>query len=67
MSRHHQKPQTMSRDAAGWKLSHIIGSAGAAIVMCGTLTLAIVPAVYSAPAAASAAGVTVTPAENNWG
>lgn len=67
MSRHHQNPQTMSRDATGWKLTRILGSVGAVIVMCGTVTLATLPAIDSAPAAGSAPGVTVIPAENNWG
>jgi hypothetical protein len=68
MSRHHQKPQTMGRDAAGWQLRRVLGSVGAVIVMCGNVTLfATVSAIDSAPAAGSAPGVTVTPAENNWG
>jgi hypothetical protein len=77
MSRHHHKPQTMSRDAAGWQLRRVLGSVCAVIVMCGTVTLfAAGPAIDSAHAAGSAPGVTVTPAplgvtvtpaENNWG
>lgn len=68
MSRHHQKPQTMSRDASGWQLRRVLGSVGAVIAMCGTVTLfTTVPAIDSAPAAGSAPGVTVTTGENNWG
>lgn len=67
MSRHHQKPRTMSRDAAGWKLRRILGSVGAVIVMCGTVTLATVPAIHSAPATGATPAATATPDENNWG
>jgi len=67
MSKHLQKPQTMSRDAAGWKLRRVVGSVAAVIVMGATVTLATVSVIDSAPAAGSAPVVTVTPGENNWG
>ena len=68
MSRYHQKPQTMSGDAAGRQLRRVLGSVGAVIVMCGTFTLtATVWANDSAHAAGSAPAVTGTPGENNWG
>ncbi len=68
MSRHHQKPRTMSRDASGWQLRRVLGSIGTVIVICGIATLfTTVPAIDSAPAAQSAQGVTVSPGENNWG
>jgi hypothetical protein len=58
----------MSRHAAGRGLKYVIASIGATFIIGGTVTVpVVVSSAGSPPAAATVAGSTVSPCENNWG